>query len=798
MRQCFRATTWLAVLLAFSFVPANLLAGTQGPDAGGYSVTDSAAYSFVDVSAGGASILAGSDDDTALLQLPFPFTLYSTTYTWICVSTNGAAWLITDPAACQQMAGIDFANADLTAASSPHDLAAILPLWSDLEFVSPGAGSVFYQTIGSTGSRRYVIQWNKAFPQGSARPVTFEAILSELGNTITFQYQTVVLGGGNPASAGATATVGIRNMGGRDSGQQLQWSYKSGVVADSSALAFTLGGGPLPVVLTSPANGGTGYTNPVLTWTSSAGATAYDIYVAKTFPPVLVGTTTYGTFTPTVSAGSTYNWNVVARNGAGQSASSTWTFTTAQQPPSVPAYTLMTFAPAALTFNAAANGAPLTQTFNVTFKSSIPLGYLGYYATATDTLGWLNVSPVSAITTPVASTDGLFTYQATLTVNVLPAGVTPGTYNAGVSVLIGSTSLTLPVTFVKSASAAIVTAAPVSLSFTYRQGQALLPAAQNLAITSDPSGFLITPQAVLTGGANWLSVPAATLTFPATLPVSVNASTLAPGTYNGRVRLLAASATALEVPVTLTVVSANAPVVRSGGVVPIYSKATSIAPGSWLSLYGSNLATTTAMWAGDFPTTLGGVTVTINAKPAFLWYVSPGQLNVQAPDDTGTGTVTVVVTNENGSTTSTVTLAAASPSFSLFGDGRHLAGYIPTPDGSGQYGGGTYDLIGPANAFTFATRPVAVGETVVLFGVGFGPTNPPVRAGAVFSGAAPTVNPVTVTVGGVPATVTFAGITSAGLYQLNVVVPGVSSGDQAVVATANGVQTQMGVVLAVK
>ncbi len=84
------------------------------------------------------------------------------------------------------------------------------------------------------------------------------------------------------------------------------------------------------------------------------------------------------------------------------------------------------------------------------------------------------------------------------------------------------------------------------------------------------------------------------------------------------------------------------------------------------------------MWAGDFPTTLGGVTVTINAKPAFLWYVSPGQLNVQAPDDTGTGTVTVVVTNENGSTTSTVTLAAASPSFSLFGDGRHLAAYIPT------------------------------------------------------------------------------------------------------------------------
>ena len=50
----------------------------------------------------------------------------------------------------------------------------------------------------------------------------------------------------------------------------------------------------------------------------------------------------------------------------------------------------------------------------------------------------------------------------------------------------------------------------------------------------------------------------------------------------------------------------------------------------------------------------------------------------------------------------------------------------------------------------------------------------------------------------VPATVTFAGINSAGLYQLNVVVPGVSSGDQAVLATVSGLQTQTGVVLAVK
>ena len=121
MRHFSKATTWLAVLIAVSLVPATMLAGTQGPDAGGYSVTDSAVYSFVDVSGGGASILAGADDDTALVNLPFTFTLYGTAYTQICISSNGAAWLITNPVACPPLAGTDFANADLTGGSPSVD-----------------------------------------------------------------------------------------------------------------------------------------------------------------------------------------------------------------------------------------------------------------------------------------------------------------------------------------------------------------------------------------------------------------------------------------------------------------------------------------------------------------------------------------------------------------------------------------------------------------------------------------------------------------------------------------------------
>jgi uncharacterized protein (TIGR03437 family) len=255
-------------------------------------------------------------------------------------------------------------------------------------------------------------------------------------------------------------------------------------------------------------------------------------------------------------------------------------------------------------------------------------------------------------------------------------------------------------------------------------------------------------------------------------------------TYNNRVRLLTPG---------------TPPAISPGGVVPVFSSVPVIQPGSWISIYGSNLASGTAIWNGDFPLSLGGSSVTIDGKTAFLWYVSPTQINLQVPDDTAVGTVDVVVKTATGSAASTVTLAPFSPSFSLLGDGKHVCAEIATPNGTGAYGGGAYDLLGPSNTFSYATRPVKAGETLVLFGVGFGPTTPRVPAGQAFSGAAPTSNPVTVTVGARVAVVGFSGITEAGLYQINVTVPpGTGSGDQAVTAIVNGVVTPLGPVVSVQ
>ena len=96
------------------------------------------------------------------------------------------------------------------------------------------------------------------------------------------------------------------------------------------------GGGSLPgqVTLTSPVNGTTNQAaTPTLTWTASGNATAYDLYLGSSNPPSLyaqnVAATNYVVSTA-LGAGTTYYWNVVAKNGSGSAvASSTWSFTTA-------------------------------------------------------------------------------------------------------------------------------------------------------------------------------------------------------------------------------------------------------------------------------------------------------------------------------------------------------------------------------------------------------------------------------------------------------------------------------------
>jgi uncharacterized protein (TIGR03437 family) len=133
-------------------------------------------------------------------------------------------------------------------------------------------------------------------------------------------------------------------------------------------------------------------------------------------------------------------------------------------------------------------------------------------------------------------------------------------------------------------------------------------------------------------------------------------------------------------------------------------------------------------------------------------------------------------------------------------DATHVAGIILRSNGSGAYGGGSYDVIGPTgNSLGYATVAAKAGDVVELFGVGFGPTSPSVAPGAVFSGSAATTNAVNLGINNVSVTPSFAGLSGAGLYQINLTVPaGLGTGDVALVATVGGVSTQPNVVISLQ
>jgi len=210
-----------------------------------------------------------------------------------------------------------------------------------------------------------------------------------------------------------------------------------------------------------------------------------------------------------------------------------------------------------------------------------------------------------------------------------------------------------------------------------------------------------------------------------------------------------------------------------------------IASGAWVSIFGTNLSQRNYTWqAGDLvngvlPSSLQGVSVTINGVPAYIDYISPTQINVLTPDDPTVGPVQVQVTTAGqASNDVTVQKAQFAPAF-LTLNGSSVAALHAD-----------YTLVS-------ATAPAKPGETILLYGEGFGPTTPPQPSGQAVAAPAPLANTVQITIGGVTASVQFAGLVQSGLYQFNVTVPAVPNGDAALVAAIGGSPTQSGVTLTV-
>jgi uncharacterized protein (TIGR03437 family) len=216
-----------------------------------------------------------------------------------------------------------------------------------------------------------------------------------------------------------------------------------------------------------------------------------------------------------------------------------------------------------------------------------------------------------------------------------------------------------------------------------------------------------------------------------------------------------------------------------------------IAPGTWVEIYGSFLTSSPlrnncgggiagSCWAGsDFnngvaPTSLDGVGVSVGGQPAYIDYTSPTQVNALIPSNAPVGPSMVTVTNANGTSEpfpiyidQTQPGLLAPPGSFVIGGKQYVAGILAD---------GSFAL--PTNAIPgVASRPAQPGETVVFYGIGFGPTLPNFTAGTVVTQQNELATPIQFLFNATSVTPAYWGLAPSytGLYQFNVVVPNVSA-----------------------
>jgi len=255
-------------------------------------------------------------------------------------------------------------------------------------------------------------------------------------------------------------------------------------------------------------------------------------------------------------------------------------------------------------------------------------------------------------------------------------------------------------------------------------------------------------------------------------------------------------------------VSATGPaitgVVGAGLSVP---SVTSISPNGLFTIFGSLLASAaTGVTQADIvnnqlPTNLGGTCVENGTDKWGLFYVSPGQINALAGDVPSSGTVPVsVVTNcgtanEVTSPAMNVPVAAASPEFLYFianANGQNPVAAIEALTGA---------YVGAPGLIAGATfTPAHAGDILTAFGVAWGATTSTDPIGTLDTVAETLTSSHSLTLGGKPVAVSYAGLTPtfAGLYQLNFTVPsGLAAGNQSLVLTVNGTESPSGAYITV-
>jgi uncharacterized protein (TIGR03437 family) len=401
-----------------------------------------------------------------------------------------------------------------------------------------------------------------------------------------------------------------------------------------------------------------------------------------------------------------------------------------------------------LTANVAVTGTPGPLSFTV--------------ATSTNGIGnWLTATPASG-TTP-----------ATVQVAVNPTSLAIGTFSGSVTITsagAGGSPITIPVTLNVVAPQTLTVTPSTPLTFTYTLGQAI-PSGQTLQVQA---GGTATPFSVTTqttnGGNTWLQVTPTSGTTPGFVTVNVNPSGLAPGTYQGTVLIGASSALApVSVAVTLSVVQTAKPVITAIQNGASYSFG-AVSPGENIYIKGTGLGPDTLTMGqlgqnGLVATTIANTQVMFDNVAAPIIYVSATQTSVMVPYEVfGRPQTTVTITYQGVTSDpvvyNVVPVAPGIYTLNMAGFGQ---GAVFNQDG--------HTVNGP-------NTPAAKGSVIALYLTGEGPTAPQGVDGAITpSDGSQLKHPLaswTATVGGIPATVYYAGSAPGivnGISQINVQIP---------------------------
>lgn len=429
------------------------------------------------------------------------------------------------------------------------------------------------------------------------------------------------------------------------------------------------------------------------------------------------------------------------------------------------------------------------------------------------------LAPNSPATTPA-------TAAVTMTVNnqsvpVTFAGLEPGNLTGAVVgydevVFTVPSTLTVPAGQASATFPVVVTVGGVA-----SQSVNLIVAAPPVSITSvspSPVPLSANPQTVTFTGSGFESgltlklespgkqittVPGANITLISSTEFTAQITVDAAGSWAALVTNFDGTESSVFNFTASGTVSSTAPTITY--IVTTSSGATEISQNAWIEVHGTNLANVTETWSNSnfsngLPTTLGNVSATVDSKPAAIYYVSTTQVNILAPLDSATGSVPVQLNTPNGTTSvATTTEVQTAPAFLVFDVSGHVAAqHLPS-----------YALLGPPSldqpGYTFT--PASPGETVTIYTTGFGQTNPAFTNQLTNTGLAnadpfplslPTPWP-TVTIGNLPATVSFAGLVGPGLYQINLTIPSSApAGDLPILAMYNGTSTQSTAVITVQ